>query len=181
MYKKFKAPFTIYADFEALTTKVNADEPDTTKSFTTTYQKHQQCGFTLYVVSSKDIIQMKPIVFRAMSKDVVAETFVKEIEKLENKLMAILRNEEGMIFTKSDAEQFNKSTTCHFCNKELGDDRVRDHCHLTGTYRGAAHNVCNINYNFKNVKIPVFFHNLKNYDSHFIISSANELKCKKKM
>jgi len=113
-----------------------------------------------------------------MSKYVVAEKF-GESTKLENKLMAILRRDEGMIFTKTDAENFNNSTTCHFCNKELGDDRVRDHCHLSGKYRGATHNACNINYNFKHVKIPVFFHNLKNYDSHLIISSANEFKCKK--
>ena len=53
-----------------------------------------------------------------MSKDVVAEKFVSEITKLENKLMAILRRDEGMIFTKTDAENFNNSTTCHFCNKQ---------------------------------------------------------------
>ena len=179
MYKKFKAPFVIYADFECLTTKVHTCEPSNAESFTNTYQKHQQSGFTIHVVSSVDTIKIKPIVYSAMSKSLVAEKFVTEITKLENKLMAILRNEEGMIFTKTDAENFKNSTTCHFCNKELGDDRVRDHCHLTGKYRGAAHNACNINYNFKHIKIPVFFHNLKNYDSHLIISSANEFKCKK--
>lgn len=179
MYKKFKAPFVIYADFECLTTKVKSCEPSDIESFTNVYQKHQPSGFTIYVVSSVDSIKIKPIVYSAMSKDVVAEKFVNEITKLENKLMAILHNEENMIFTRRDAEDFANARTCHFCNKELGDDRVRDHCHLTGKYRGAAHNSCNINYNFKHIKIPVFFHNLKNYDSHLIISSANQFKCKK--
>lgn len=39
------------------------------------------------------------------------------------------------------AEQcFQTATHCHICEEELGTDRVRDHCHLTGKYRGAAHN-----------------------------------------
>ena len=46
--------------------------------------------------------------------------------------------------------------------------KVRDHCHYTGKYRGAAHSKCNLNY--KIVKeIPVLFHNGSVYDYHFII------------
>ena len=179
MYKKFKCPFVIYADFECVTVKCQTATPNDNKSFTNKYQRHQQCGFTLKVVSAIESMYFEPVVVRAMDKSYVAEQFVKEITKLEKKLMYILRNDEGMIFTKTDEENFNNATVCHFCNKELNDDKVRDHCHLTGKFRGAAHNCCNINYNFKYIKIPTFFHNLKNYDSHLIISSANEFKCKK--
>ena len=59
--------------------------------------------------------------------------------------------------------------------------KVRDHCHVTGKYRGCAHNVCNINFNYKDIKVPVFFHNLKNYDAHLIISNAKLMNCKKKI
>ena len=52
---------------------------------------------------------------------------------------------------------------------------MRDHCHFTGKYRGAAHEKCNLDYCFKHFKVPVFFHNLKNYDAHLIIDKANEL------
>jgi hypothetical protein len=53
----------------------------------------------------------------------------------------------------------------------LETNKVRDHCHFTGKYRGAAHNCCNINHTYKNNrwKIPVFFHNMKNYDGHFLL------------
>ena len=41
---------------------------------------------------------------------------------------------------------YDNSTLCHFCNDELGKDRVRDHCHLSDKFRGAAYEVCNLKY-----------------------------------
>ena len=75
-----------------------------------------------------------------------------------------------MILTKDDQLNFLKSKVCHICEKPLEGDAVRDHCHLTGKYLGAAHNACNLNRIEKRNKIPVFFHNGKGYDSHFIIN-----------
>ena len=54
-----------------------------------------------------------------------------------------------------------KADNCHICGQALGKDRVKDHCHFSGKFRGAAHNKCNINFNNKYFKIPVFFHNLR--------------------
>ena len=56
---------------------------------------------------------------------------------------------------------------------------MADHCHFTGVYRGAAHNKCNLDYCFKYFKIPIFFHNLKNYDAHLIISHMEKLNIDK--
>ena len=47
-----------------------------------------------------------------------------------------------MIFGVKEREEFDEATECWICHGELGLDRVRDHCHLTGKYRGAAHNKC---------------------------------------
>ena len=45
--------------------------------------------------------------------------------------------------------------------------KVRDHCHFTGKFLGAAHNNCNLNRNYDKFKIPVFFHNGKCCTFHY--------------
>ena len=49
-----------------------------------------------------------------------------------------------MIMTMHDKMAYDNSTLCHICNEEFGEDRVRDHCHLSGKFLGAAHDVCNL-------------------------------------
>ena len=52
-----------------------------------------------------------------------------------------------MIFGKEEKERFDKEAKCLICNEELDEDvKVRDYCHFTGRYRGAAHNSCNLKY-----------------------------------
>jgi len=53
-----------------------------------------------------------------------------------------------MVFNKDDRRNFEESAVCDICKKpfEAGEEKVRDHCHLTGKFRGAAHNRCNLNY-----------------------------------
>ena len=81
--------------------------------------------------------------------------------------------------TKSDEKQFKKADKCHICDKTYTDKdvRVRDHCHITGKYRGSAHQECNLKLriNPEEVKIPVIFHNLRGYDSHFIMQEMGEI------
>ena len=69
-------------------------------------------------------------------------------------------NKEPVV-TKKDKEDFENCTKCWICDN---DNKVRDHCHITGKYRGSARRDCNINVEL-NHQIPVVFHNLKNYDS----------------
>ena len=80
-----------------------------------------------------------------------------------------------MIFNSEDQKDFKSATKCHICEKKLFRDKVtkkilkvRDHCHFTGEYRGAAHNECNLNCK-KPLILPVIFHNLQGYDSHLFI------------
>ena len=68
---------------------------------------------------------------------------------------------------------------CHICGKKYTDKdvRVRDHCHITRKFRGSAHQECNLKLKIKpeNLKIPVIFHNLRGYDSHFIMQQIGEI------
>ena len=81
--------------------------------------------------------------------------------------------------TKDNEEVFQKAETCHICDKKytVNDIRVRDHCHITGKYRGSAHKDCNLKLKIKPEKlnIPVIFHNLRGYDSHFIMQEIGEI------
>ena len=67
---------------------------------------------------------------------------------------------------------------CHICRKHIKADEIKckDHCHLTGRYRGPSHQSCNINYQIKpdKIQIPCFFHNLKNYDAHLLIAAVKK-------
>ena len=71
------------------------------------------------------------------------------------------------------------SNTCWICEKLIDDDdeKVRDYCHITGKFRGAAHWSCNINLQLTK-KFPVIFHNLKGYDSHLILCELSKFDLK---
>ena len=71
---------------------------------------------------------------------------------------------------KEGNEDFENSSKCWICDNNYidGDVKVRDHGHIAGKYRGSAHRDCNISVKL-NHKIPVVFHNLKNFDSHLIM------------
>ena len=84
---------------------------------------------------------------------------------------------KDIIMTKENEEDFKNNNICRFCEKEIFSDKVRDHCHLTGKYRGPAHNVCNINVKQKDSNfIPFAFHNFSNYDCHMFFKRLVDLK-----
>ena len=92
-----------------------------------------------------------------------------------------------MVKNKSDmnTKKFYKDDgNCIECKEPLKRsefrDAVRDHCHITGRYRGAAHNACNLQLRIypQSVKIPVAAHNAKNYDTHLIMREIGKMQGK---
>ena len=164
-----KAPFAVYADFESLIKPMENCDPDPNKSYTKKYQKHEPISFSYYILCSIDGIY-KPVLRKyTQTKPKGANAMDVFIKWLEEDVKAIANIEEKeMIFTEEDRKHFNKASDCWICGEELGNDRVRDHCHFTGRYRGPAHNNCNLKYR-KPKSISVFFHNLSGYDSHLFI------------
>ena len=84
-----------------------------------------------------------------------------------------------LVMTKKDNKDFENSTKCWICDNVYIDNdvKVRVHCHITGKCRGSAHRDCNINVKL-NHKIPVVFHNLKNYDSNLIMQELGKFNLK---
>ena len=164
-----KAPFAIYADFESLIKSMDNCDPNPNKSYTKKYQKHEPISFSYYIKCFIDGVY-KPILRKyTKTKPEDADAMDVFISWLEEDVKAIANIEpKEMIFTEENKEQFNKASDCWICEETLGNDRVRDHCHFTGRYRGPAHNSCNLKYRTPN-SVSVFFHNLSGYDSHLFI------------
>ena len=78
-----------------------------------------------------------------------------------------------MLLTAAESRWFANTTICHICTKRFGDDKMRDHCHITGNCRGDAHNECNLLYKISKTgwKLPVVIHNLKSYEGHLIVNA----------
>ena len=180
-YIKFKnflyserAPFAIYADFESLLKPLDTCEPNPNKSFTLKYNKHEPVSFVYYIKSFNESVyksKLRSYVKENKEDPDTIDVFINWLEE-DVKIISELGN-EPMKITPEEQEQFNQASNCWICGKLLNiKDKVRDHCHYTGRYRGAAHNICNLKYSKPN-NISVFFHNLSGYDSHLFIKKLN--------
>ena len=139
---------------ESCTTKINKDTPSGYSIFT-------HCSFDepknkLNYYRDKDCM-------KKFSKDL--REHVSKIINYEKKKMNPLTTEEKIYH--------NKQKICYICKRKFNNNdkknyKVRDHCHCTGKYRGAAHNICNLRYKVPK-EILIVFHNGSIYDYHFII------------
>ena len=178
-HKQQPVPFVIYADFEAITEKISGCRPNNNKSFTEAYQKHTDCGFGYKVVCCYDDKYTQPMKIYRGEKAVY--TFLEYMLDEVKYCKRIIKKEfnKPLNMTKENEEEFQKADECHICNKKYTADdiRVRDHCHITGKYRGSAHQECNLQLrlNPDKIKIPVIFHNLRGYDSHFIMQEIGAI------
>ena len=172
-----KLPFIIYADTEALIKEMQNCDPNPLYSYTKKYQKHEPISFSYYIKSFDDNVYESKL--RKYTGEDAMEKFVEWIEE-DVKDIANIPDVKMMKLSPNELKQFNEATKCWICKGEFDDtsdekgyrknEKVKDHCHYTGRFRGAAHNYCNLKYK-KPTLITVVFHNLSGYDSHLFIKN----------
>lgn len=171
-YRQTPVPFVIYADFEAISRPISSWNPTDSKSYTETYQSHQDCGYGYKVVCCYGDKHCKPI--KVYRDENAAYEFMKELLKETKWCKKIAENnfDKPLVINDEEGHAFQMADGCHVCKQPYfkSDKRVRDHCHITGKYKWAAHTKCSLSLRIEpnNFKILVIFHNLKGYESHFI-------------
>ena len=188
-HKMQPVPFVIYSDFEAITEKIDTCQPSNHKSYTTTYQSHRACGFGYKVVCHYDQSYSKPVeIYRGRKeegKEDVIERFIQKVFEEVRSCQSVMQEyfNKPLKMTAENERDFQNSSSCYICGRkykpedENENGPVRDHCHITGKYRGSAHNDCNLKLRIEpeSIKIPVIFHNRKGYDSHFIMQKIGKM------
>ena len=170
-------PFKIYADFECNLKKVKCNEGSCTEK----YQDHIPCSFAYKVVCIDDKFTKPTIIYWGEN---AAYEFIKAILE-EYKYCKKIKNKhfnKNLIMTEEEEDLFQKSNNCWICKKLIDndEDKVRDNCHITSKFRGSAHKSCNLNFKLTK-KVPVIFHDLKNYDSHLIFNELHKFDVKIKV
>ena len=173
-FKQIPVPFKIYADFECNLKKVKCNEG----SYTEKYQDHIPCSLAYKVVCIDNRFTKPTIIYRGENP---AYEFIKAILEEYKYCKKIIEEyfNKNLIMTEEE-HLFQKSNNCWICKKFINNNnegKVRDHCHRTGRFRGAAHRKCNANLKLTK-KVPVIFHNLKGYDSHLIFNELHKFDVK---
>ena len=169
--KQQRAPFIIYADFESCTEK----EEDGTK-----YQHHRVNSFAFKTVSPYE--KRNIVSYRG---DNAGNRFMEMIIEERDRIVEKLKNAAPMVLTDEDKAAFDQATKCYICEEPIqAKEKVRDHDHMSGKFRGAAHNKCNLNLRYRKTQqgkqdsfiIPIVFHNLRGYDSHIVMQDIGKQK-----
>ena len=167
--KSIKMPFTIYADLQCLLEKMSTCQNNPNKSSTTKINKHTPSGYSIFTHCSFDESKNKLNYYRG---DDCMNKFCKDLRQHSTKIINYEKKKMISLITKEEIYH-NRQKVCYICKKEFDNNdkkqqKVRDHCHYTGKYTGAAHNICNLRYKVPK-EIPAVFHNGSIYDYHFII------------
>ena len=139
--RQITVPFKIYPDFECILkeTEVSKEIIDKNSSYTKKYQSHIPCGFGYKFVCIDNKFSKDIVIFRG--KDCINK-FITMILKAYEYCSNIMKKyfNKNLIITEEEEELFQLSNKCWICDKLLDtiDEKVRDHCHISGKFRGAA-------------------------------------------
>ena len=169
--RQMRVPFKIYADFESILKKNKKYDKNgiSDSSWSVKMQDHVPCGFGYKVACVDDRFTKDIVIYRGTD---CVDKFVDAILSECEYCMGVMKDHfnKNLIMSMEEEEVFQKPNKCWICGKlfELIDEKVRDHCHISGKFREAAHFSCNANFKISK-KVPVVFHNLKGYDGHLIM------------
>ena len=152
--KQIPILFKIYADTECFLKRTKLKEGE----HTVKYQEHQPNPIGAKLVCIDDRFNLPSIIFKG--KDCINK-FIKSVldkQKWTKQITKIYFNKK-LIMTNEDEAIYNNSHICWICKQELQTDQERDHCHVTGKFREAAHKKCNLKLRIPR-KLPIIFHNL---------------------
>ena len=169
--KSLKAPFAIYLDLECLLKKEQSYENNSKKSYTEKKADHEPSGWTMYKKCSFGKAENKLDYYRAR------DCIEKLCKKFKGHAMKIINFEKREMIWLTDKENksYKEKKACHICKGKFCTDeddenyknrrKVKDHCYYTETFRGAAHNDCNLKYKvLKDISIII---NNASYDTRF--------------
>ena len=163
---QFKVPFAMYADFESILEPIQGVSNDPNQSSTRGVNSHKLSGWCLHSKFAYGSVEKPTTQYRGID---CIEKFCEKIISEAKRLYTSSPEKPMIPLTKEQLKEFKQATKCHICFKEFKDKgKVRDHCHYTGLYRGAAHFGCNLCYKIPSY-IPLVFHNLAGYDAHLFI------------
>ena len=142
-FKQLPVPFKIYADFECNLRDVEIYK----SSYTKKHHEHVPCSYAHKVVCVDDRFSESIVVFRGKN---AAYEFIKAIFEENKYCKKIMKKHfnKNSIMTEKEEHLFQQSNSCSIYKKLINHDneKVRDHCHVTGKFRGAAHWNCNMNF-----------------------------------
>ena len=168
--KLIPTPFKIYADIECLLKRININLSKNTKL----YQKHvpNSIGAKLVCIEIEFTFPTKIFTGSNSIKEFIEWIFEQKkycnqiINKYFNKKLKMARENEN---------NYQNSQNCSICNRQVIKDKVRDHCHIKGKYRGATRKKCNSELRIPR-KLPNTFRNLEGYEGHLIFRELNDFK-----
>ncbi len=178
-------PFTVYADFECFVKPLETEDKDPKKSYTVQYQNHIPSGFCYTIKCMEPSLYPTKTVLKTATYEGenMGKSFVETLGEDLKPIYKILKNPRPISMTDSDKSKHKNSKACYACRDEFGTTRTnektnkkekvvkcQDHCHITGKYRGAACDKCNLRMKTP-MFVPVVFHNLEGYDAHLFVKS----------
>ena len=143
-FKQRPVPFKFSAHFEC-----NLDSVESYKgSYSKKYQDHIPCSFAYKLVCVNDKFSKLIVVYGGKN---AAYKFIEAILKEYEYCKKVMKKHfnKNLIMSEEEEHLFQQSNSCWICEKLIDHDneKVRDHCHITGKFRGAAHWSCNIIFN----------------------------------